>query len=422
MIFNTAKMLLPSFHKTDKMEKWSVVACDQYTSQPDYWQRVKERVEGYKSTYNLVLPEVYLEDADFEQRIKNINNEIDSYIADGVFEETEPCYIYVERTLADGSKRLGIMGAVDLEEYDFNKGSKSKVRATEGTVIERIPPRLKVRQNAAAEFSHIMMLIDDAQKEIIEPLADKKQKFEKLYDFCLMENGGKIEGYKLDKETQELIKNKLNELDNIDAFNKKYGVLEENALIYAVGDGNHSLATAKTNYENIKKQVGEELAKNSPARYALAELVNLHDSSLVFEAIHRVVFDVDENNFIDELSKYYQVGETAENANAQKIVLLTTSGEMTLYIQNPSCNLAVGSIQAFIDEYLNKFGGKVDYIHGADTVRELTVSGCVGIILDAMEKSSLYKTVIVDGSLPRKTFSMGEAYDKRYYLEGRKIK
>ena len=422
MIFNTAKMLIPNFNKTDKMQNWSVVACDQYTSQPNYWNRVKNRVDGFKSTYNLVLPEVYLEDADFEQRIIKINTEIEDYINSGVFFETEPCYIYVERTLSDGSVRHGLMGAVDLEEYNFNKGSKSKVRATEGTVIERIPPRLKVRQNALAEFSHIMMLIDDVKKEIIEPLADKKQSMEKLYDFELMENGGKIEGYILDAETEEFVKGKLKALDDIDAFNKKYGVSEENELVYAVGDGNHSLATAKTNYENYKKQVGDETAKASPARYALAELVNLHDDSLVFEAIHRVVFDVDENNFINELKKYYNVGETPDNADAQKIVLLTDGAEQTVYIQNPSYNLAVGSIQAFIDEYLTKFGGKVDYIHGADTVRELTVKGCVGIILDAMEKSSLYKTVIVDGSLPRKTFSMGEAYDKRYYLEGRKIK
>lgn len=414
MVFNTSKMLVP---KNADMTKWSVVACDQYTSEPQYWEMVSDITEGFPSAYNLVLPEVYLEEDNVDKRIEKINRTMSEYLNGGIFSETPDCYIYVERTLANGSVRKGIMGCVDLEYYDYTPGSKSKIRATEKTVTERIPPRLKVRENASLELPHVMLLIDDYKRSVIEPLADKKSDFKKIYDFELMLSSGHLSGYIIDDKTAGEINKKISALDDLDYFNGKYGVNEQNTLLFAVGDGNHSLATAKEYYNNAKKIMGEEKAKNSPARYALTELVNLHDESLVFEAIHRVVFDVDEDKFVSGLTKLCKPGRTG-----QSFTLVTKNGSQDFSILNPVSNITVGSVQAYIDEYISKYGGRVDYIHGEDVVNRLVKEGSIGILLDAMDKNDLFKTVIVDGSLPRKTFSMGDACDKRFYTEARVIK
>ena len=413
MLFNKSEMLLP---KDKDMTKWSVVACDQYTSEPEYWENVKNVTENAVSTYNLVLPEVYLDKSDVDTRIEKINKTMREYLLNNVFKTTPECYIYVERTLNNGSVRKGIMGCVDLEEYEYTAGSKSKIRATEKTVVERIPPRLKVRQNAVLELPHVMLLLDDEDKNVIEPLSGLKDKFEKVYDFELMSNSGHLAGYIIDEKASAELDKKLLAFSDIDAFNKKYGVNEASPLVFAVGDGNHSLATAKEFYNNMKKKIGESEAKNSPARYALVELVNLHDESLVFEAIHRVVFDIDEENFVKELK------EICTNAESgQTFTLLCNGKEENLSIKNPDSNITLGSLQNFIDSYIAQKGGRVDYIHGEDVVRELTQNKNAGILLDAMDKGDLFKTVILDGALPRKTFSMGDACDKRFYTEARII-
>ena len=422
MTFQRADILLPSF-SSDKgrMKKWSVVACDQYTSEPDYWKEVARFVGNEKSTFSLTVPEIYLNDADIDERIKNTNLTMESYIENGVFKEHKNTYIFVERTLATGVKRYGIVGMVDLEDYDYSKNAETKIRATEGTVVSRIPPRLKVRCDAVVELPHIMLLLDDEKKGIIEPLAELKGEFEKVYDFDLMQNSGHITGYKMPKKVQDQIDEKLAELEDVQVFNKKYGVNKDTPLVFAVGDGNHSLATAKTHYEYLKAELGEE-ALNSPARYALCELVNLHDDSLVFEAIHRVVFDADSDEFIKELQSEYDISFD-EDATGQSFIFVKNGERKKVTILNPKEYLAVATIQKILDKFVEGTEIEVDYIHGEDVVLKLCENESnFGIILDAMDKSDLYKSVILDGVLPRKTFSMGEASDKRFYNEVRKIK
>lgn len=401
------------------MNKWSVVACDQYTSEPDYWAEVSRVTDGSPSTLYLTVPEIYLNDSDIDNRIKSTNSTMDKYITDGVFEEYKNAYILVERTLRNGVRRLGIVGVVDLEEYDYSKGSKTKVRATEGTVVSRIPPRLKVRENAPIELPHIMLLIDDADRDIIESNMKLTHTFRKIYDFDLMQNSGHITGYLLSDEAADLLDAKLARLSDLDAFNEKYGVCEASPLVYAMGDGNHSLATAKTNYENLKKEMGDA-AKSSPARYALCELVNLHDSSLVFEAIHRVVFDADGEKFLKALESEYNVvyGE----AEGQTFIYVQDGVQKKVTVTNPTEYLTVATVQKALDSFIAENGGEIDYIHGEDVVMNLSRGKNFGIILDAMDKGDLYKSVILDGALPRKTFSMGEACDKRFYTEARRIK
>lgn len=415
--FKAGNILIPK--KTD-MTKWSVVACDQYTSEPEYWNEVTKIVGDAPSTLNLTLPEIYLEESDVNERIKRINENMNKLLAEDFFNELEDSMIYLERTQSDGKVREGLMGIVDLEDYSYEVGSQTLIRATEKTVIERIPPRVKVRENAKLELPHIMILIDDEKKDIIESLKNKVTETDVVYDFDLMKNGGHIKGYKLNGEVINEINTKLENLADKDYFEKKYNVYDKGILLFAMGDGNHSLATAKACYENLKKTMSEEEYLNHPARYALVELVNLHSSALEFEAINRVVFDVDSKKLVEELTKYYTINE---KGNGQEFELITSNGVKKLYIENPKSNIAVGSIQIFLDEYLKNNSGKIDYIHGDDVTKELTLKGNnVGFIFKPMKKEELFRTVILDGALPRKTFSMGHSYDKRYYLEARKIK
>ena len=412
-----ANILLP---KDVDMTKWSVVACDQYTSEPEYWKEVEKEVGSSPSTLNLILPELYLEDTDVEDRIKKINKTMEEYLDESMFNEYKDTMIYLERTQKDGKVREGLMAMVDLEDYSYEKGSQTLIRATEKTVIERIPPRLKVRENASLELPHIMILIDDEKKNIIESLKDKVTSEDVVYDFDLMENGGHIKGYKLSDEVINGIESGLESLMDKDYFEKKYNVKNKGVLLFAMGDGNHSLATAKANYENLKKTMSEEEYLNNPARYALVEVVNLHSPALEFEPIHRVIFNTDVNNLIEELYKYYDINE---DGDGEYFELITKNFDKRLYISNPKSNIVVGSIQMFLDDYLKDHSGKLDYIHGDETTRSMgSEEGNVGILFEAMPKEELFRTVILDGALPRKTFSMGHSYDKRYYLEARKIK
>ena len=412
-----ANILLP---KDVDMTKWSVVACDQYTSEPEYWKEVEKEVGSSPSTLNLILPELYLEDTDVEDRIKKINKTMEEYLDESMFNEYKDTMIYLERTQKDGKVREGLMAMVDLEDYSYEKGSQTLIRATEKTVIERIPPRLKVRENASLELPHIMILIDDEKKNIIESLKDKVASEDVVYDFDLMENGGHIKGYKLSDEVINGIESGLESLMDKDYFEKKYNVKNKGVLLFAMGDGNHSLATAKANYENLKKTMSEDEYLNNPARYALVEVVNLHSPALEFEPIHRVIFNTDVNNLVEELHKYYDINE---DGDGEYFELVTKDFDKRLYISNPKSNIAVGSIQMFLDDYLKDHSGKLDYIHGDETTRSMgSEEGNVGILFEAMPKEELFRTVILDGALPRKTFSMGHSYDKRYYLEARKIK
>ena len=416
--FKKANILLP---KSCDMTKWSVVACDQYTSEPAYWEDVEKLVGTAPSTLRLTLPEIYLEDTDVEERIKKINSNMDELVISDFFKEYNDSLIYLERTQADGKVREGLIGMVDLEDYSYEKGSTTLIRATEKTVIERIPPRVKVRENAKLELPHIMILIDDDKKDIIENLKNKVTEEEKVYDFDLMKNGGHIKGYVLSDKVADETLSKLEGLADKDAFNKKYGLTNKEVLLFAMGDGNHSLATAKACYENLKKTMPEEEYLKNPARYALVELVNLHSPALEFEAIHRVLFNVDVKDLFTELEKFYEI--SYEETEGQEIDFITSEKEGTFWIKNPKSNIPVGSLQLFLDEYLKSHEGKIDYVHGEDVTKDLgSKAGNVGFILDAMSKNELFKTVTLDGALPRKTFSMGHSNDKRYYLEARKIK
>lgn len=415
--FKSANILLP---KNVDMTKWSVVACDQYTSEPEYWKEVNDVVGDSPSTLRLTLPEIYLESDNVNERISEINNTMEEYVNNDLFVEYKDTMIYLQRTQNDGKIREGLIGVVDLEDYSFEKGSQTLIRATEKTVIERIPPRVKVRENALLELPHIMILIDDDKKDVIEPLSRLVSENDKVYDFDLMQKGGHVKGYKLNKDVIDNINEKLELLADQNNFNKKYGVSDKGVLLFAMGDGNHSLATAKTCYENLKKTMSEEEYLNNPARYALVELVNLHSSALEFEPIHRVVFNTDPHNMLSELYKYYEINE---DGNGQEVEIVTKDFDKKIYISNPKSNIAVGSIQMFLDDYLYKNDGKIDYIHGDDTTREMGSDvNNIGFLFKVMGKEELFKTVILDGALPRKTFSMGHSYDKRYYLESRKIK
>lgn len=414
--FKGADILLP---KNVNMEKWAVIACDQYTSEPEYWQDVEKITEGEKSALRLILPEVYLEDEGVEKRIDEIHENMKSYIKENTFEEYKDSMIYVERIQSDGKLRAGIVGMIDLEEYDYTKGSKSAVRATEATVVERIPPRIKVRRGAPIELPHIMILVDDTDKTVVEPLADKKNEFKKVYDFELMKKGGKISGYVIDKDSQAKVAEALEKLGDIDTFNAKYKLNETSPLVYAMGDGNHSLATAKEFYEEQKRNNPDKDLTNAACRYALVEIVNLHSPALEFEAIHRIVTEVETDKLLAELTSELAL---SEEISEQKITVVENGSHKDLYIHKPSSKLTVGSLQNFLDKYIKEKGGKVDYIHGIDVIDELSKKdNSIGFLLPDMGKEELFPTVISDGALPRKTFSMGHAEDKRFYIEARNI-
>ena len=280
-----AKILLP---KTDDYTAWACIACDQFTSEHDYWDALKEQVSGKKTTLDLVLPEIYLDDKT-DERIEKINKNIRSYIADGVFTELEKGFILTVRSTPYVERRIGLVGAIDLDEYEYSKKSEALIRSTEGTIEERIPPRLKIRKDAEVEFPHVMVLFDDEKREILEDLYARRDDFKKVYDFDLNMGGGHVEGYFI-SDFESVIKSFENVLDP-DRLVKKYG--KEDKFMFAVGDGNHSLATAKAHWNNIKKTLKEDELDNHPAKYALCEIVNIYDEGIYFEPIYRFVSGVD---------------------------------------------------------------------------------------------------------------------------------
>jgi uncharacterized protein (DUF1015 family) len=420
------------------MHKWAVVACDQYTSEPEYWKSVEEYVGKAPSTLNLIFPEVYLEDDDYEERIRKIDEQMQEYLDKGILQEHEPAFFLVERSTPDSPRRWGLMAALDLEKYDYSKGSKTPIRATEGTIEERIPPRKKIREKAPIELPHIMVLIDDEKRSVIEPLAKKAGSFEKVYDFELMKSGGHITGYKVgDAESLEQITSALETLADPKRFSEKHG--NEDVLLFAMGDGNHSLATAKAVWEDIKRDRGtsEEVMRH-PARWALVEIENIYDDGLIFEPIHRVVFGGDFDAFSSELAKiseidFKELGSVQEvdemvrnetgKSELQYIGYLDAKRKGVFEIKKPESTIAAGTAQQVIDTLVkNGENTSVDYIHGEESTETIgSREGNFGLILPPMDKQDFFRTVINDGALPRKTFSMGEAHEKRYYVEARKI-
>ena len=416
--------------------KWSVVACDQYTSQPEYWKECEKEVGDAPSTLHMILPEVYLGSDEEEERIDRIHNCMDDYVKNGTISPLPKGFMLVERSFDKTYARNGLVVEIDLETYEYKKGSKSLIRPTEMTVEERIPPRLKVRQTASVELPHIMLLIDDPDCSIIEPLMEKREQYRKVYDTDLMQKGGHIAGWLIPEgEETDAIMQAIEQLADQDVFRAKYELEKEYPLLnLAVGDGNHSMATAKAAWENIKKDLSEAERENHPARFCLCEIVNVHDKSLEIEPIHRVLFGVDEDDLLGAAMTYYEEhGCTVEihkeqcAAYADKtqhvFSLYSRSGYQHLIVKQPAWGIAAATIQNFLDDYLAKHSEcRIDYIHGTDTVLELAgKEHNLGILLPDVEKGDLFIGVVKDGVLPRKTFSMGEANEKRYYMECKKL-
>ncbi len=405
IVFTPADICLPKISPDDRLtwSKWAVIACDQFTSDPAYWQSAHDLREGAPSVLDLILPEVYL-GTDREESHK-------AHIAASMKKadlRVEPeCMMWIERTLPDGRVRQGILGKIDLEKYDYSVGSTSAVRATEATVLERIPPRMAIRAEAVYELPHVMLLIDD-KNGLLKRIAARKTEYTPMYDFDLMLGGGKIAGFRIAGDA----------LADVTGWIAEYEASVEGDLVYAVGDGNHSLASAKAFYEKLKAELGDD-AKDHPARYALVELTALQSRALDFEPIYRVVTDCDTADFLTELGKI--TGEKKRCAHTVRVI--TESEDKEISFLKKSHALTVGTLQNFIDDYMEKYPGvKCDYIHDEDALIDLAKrKNSVGFLFGGMKKNELFPYVQKNGTLPRKTFSMGEARSKRYYIEARKI-
>ncbi len=402
-LFTSTEILLPKEH----FESWAVIACDQFTSNADYWKKTEELTHGHPSTLRLIYPEYYLGKTDPDAVTEEINRNMQAYLEGDVYRRYPNAMIYIERIQSDGRMRAGIVGAVDLDAYDYTPGSKAAIRATEATVLERIPPRVAIRRNAPTELPHVMMLLDDRKCEIIEPLASlaANRGMEKLYDFDLMQEGGHLTGYLIPKDIQEKISNA------VEILGECHG-----GMSMAVGDGNHSLATAKE---------CRRLSPTEQNRYALCELVNLYSPALSFEPIYRTVEHVDPTALLSAFRTYLEEHTDPDGINAPQDITFVTHNESTvIHIEHPPHALAVGTVQAFLDAYLPELPRAViDYIHGEDEVaRIVSHTDACGFLYDCMKKEELFPAVEREGVLPRKTFSMGHARDKRYYMEVKEIK
>lgn len=424
-------VLLPK--RSMDFEKWSVVACDQFTSQPEYWKTVEQFIGDDPSTYYLILPEAFLGTEKGETHQTAVENFMHQFFEHKFFRNIEGL-IFVERKIESGTRK-GLMAALDLEKYDFSENSTSLIRATEGTIVDRLPPRIEIREKAPLETPHIMVFIDDPDFSVIERISDQCSGFEHLYDFELMMGGGHISSYKVGEPIVEEIVSALENLANPVLQKEKYhSESSSTPLLFAIGDGNHSLATAKSVWEKVKRTVRQD----HPARYALVEIVNIHDPAIIFKPIHRILIHTKqvmpekvlgyfgENCTVDEVYDFQNLQDMVENQNdsSQKFGILNSDGYHLVELTNPPHTLAAGSIQLFLDEMIQqKAASEIDYIHGDETIQELSShSRNTGFYLPVMNKHRLFESVIKDGPLPRKTFSMGEAHQKRYYLECRRIK
>lgn len=392
-LFLPADILLPA----ENFEKWSVIACDQYTSQPDYWERVRDIAKGCPSAYDIILPEAFLRE-DNSAEISRINRTMRDYLDGGVFREYKNTFVYTERTLSSRAVRRGIVGLIDLSLYSYKSGENALVRATEATVEERIPPRVRIRRNAPLEMPHVMLLADDPGDTVMGLMAENVARFEPLYDFELMLGSGHIRGFAIDKATETGLQTLLEAL------------LAANGgdMLFAVGDGNHSLAAAK------------ECAEAGGSRYALAELVNIHDKSLEFEPIYRVLLGADPHKVTAKLSESF--GGEYFGADAHRFTCVFAGSEVEIGVR-PKHGSAVADLQSFTDEYIKQNKNvRVDYIHGKEALKKVaSCENAIGFLFEGMKKDELFPAIRRDGSLPRKTFSMGGADDKRFYLECRRL-
>ena len=401
----SAKILLP---KVDDLTAFSCVACDQFTGDIKYWETLRKKTEGKPTVLDLILPEIYLSD-DPAGRIAHINDNMKKYLDGGIFKQLEEGFILTVRSTPFVDRRIGIIGAVDLEKYEYGKKTSSLIRATEGTIEERIPPRLKIRENAPMEFPHVMVLYDDEKREIAEYYYGIRESLPKLYDFELNMGGGRISGYFI--KDADGVKERFSALLESERLINKYG--KEDEFAFAVGDGNHSLATAKAHWERVKKTLTESEAENHPARFALAEFNNIYDEGIYFEPIFRFVSGVNKEDFINGL----------KTVDGGKIKVYNGKG-LKGFDGKSSLPDGISAVDSYIKGYIEDNGGAVDYIHGEEGLKTLVdnTPDSVGILFQKLEKGDLFKYVSNKGAFPKKTFSMGEGVEKRYYLEGRRIK
>lgn len=403
----TPKILLPRTG-TD-LKKWAVIACDQYTSEPEYWDSCYKFVGDAPSALKIVLPEVKLTtetSAQIEEDLKDIATNITKYINDDIWSEPICGYILTDRSTSLHPSRKGIMLAIDLEQYSYIPEDKAMIRATEGTVLSRIPPRVKIRANAQVELPHIMLLYNDPEDKVLTHALASNPKT--IYDTDLMQNSGHITGKFIPQGTPAADQIALDFAS----------LISSDGLLFAVGDGNHSLASAKAHWDNIKKSLSYDELNTHPARFALAEAVNIHDKGLDFEPIHRVVFNITKDEFMAKANEYFKDnGLTTDDSMGQSFVVISDDDDIKVTLKNPPHTLAVGSIQKMIDD----LGLECDYIHGEDSTRKLSTGNAVGIMVPSISKDTFFNTIETEGVFPRKTFSMGEAFEKRFYLEARKI-
>lgn len=404
-IVKTPKILIPN--KNVDMEKWSTIACDQFCARPKYWEELTELVADAPSTLKLTCPEIYLTKGNLEERIEGVWKEMDSYLKANLFEEYEN-FILVEREVENGKKRVGIMIAIDLEGYNWER-VRVPIRATEGTLVERLPVRIKIRKQAPIELPHAIILIDNPEKDIIEPIYESRDNLKKVYDFNLNMGGGSIKGYVVEN-SKELIE-KLEELLSEEKQISKYGI--DAGIQFAVGDGNHSIATAKVMWEELKKNLSEEERENHPARYMLVEMVNLYGEGMDFKPIHRLIYNPTED-FLSGLKEAL----TGEG----KLKIVTPSSEE--YISCPSkASLTISGVQNYIEAYLKAHPEvEVEYVHNeAHLMEALMECNGLGIVMPDFPNSELVNFVVNVGNLPKKAFSIGEPEHKRYYLECKSI-
>lgn len=415
---HAANILLPANGTNRK--KWAVIACDQFTSQPEYWEKAEEYVGSAPSALRLIYPEAYLNSDDkdsYQRRIAGIRENMEQYLSEGIMtEEVHQGYVLTVRETAAGI-RVGLIAALDLESYNYTNKTQNKVRATEETVQERIPVRVGIRRNALVESPHVMMLLDDPSERLLEPLYQKREKFRRLYDTELMLGGGNVCGYAIEGTDAEELTERITEMER-----------ESQEIFLAVGDGNHSLAAAKNCWEDLKERLSERKTDTYPGRYALVEVVNLHSPSLEFEAIHRVLYGGEPEKVAEGFCKYLEgrgmrAAEEWTDESTADIILVQGTRRKGLRLPDAEGHLAVELLQHFLDAYLKEHAGmELDYVHSPEAVEELTGEGkACGMLLRSIEKSSLFPAIHAGGVLPRKTFSIGTESQKRYYMECRSL-
>ncbi len=421
------KILLPN--KDIDVKKWAVIACDQYTQDNDYWDEVLSITKSTPSTLHLILPEIYLNDAEKKQSLtKSIHRTMQEYLDSSVFQDEQSCFTYIERKTAYGRNRKGLVVAIDLEAYDWKPFSKNLIRATEATIIDRIPPRVEIRKNASLESPHIMLLVNDSDKVLVEQVGLNISKNVPTYKSDLMMNGGHITGWSITEECDfEKIEKALSHIaqNNTDS--------DGSVFMFAVGDGNHSLATAKAVWDEVKTSCNNiETAKE---RFALVEIVNIFDEGLTFEPIHRVLFNTDSEKFISFIKETWNVETTNYNSfddlenyilnNPSSFALINRKDEKMTHtcVHTDKKGLLVSHLQPLIDDFMQgKNTDDIDYIHGSDEVCRLAnKENTIGLLLPPIEKDSFFATIENNGPLPRKSFSMGEADEKRFYMECRRL-